>query len=146
MKTRENLLRGVYCVGWMKPRVNRATENFLSPKISSKVIYQSLKMWKTKIVYEEIRNNCDWWYSLCKSSFACFCFCCWICGCHSQHYRETKSAVERDMTLMQAKNLYWIAHAKPDLMTENFMRFLLSERSFDRFRVGNWSLDFFLFR
>ncbi len=30
VKTRENLLRGVDSVGWMKPRVKEATENFLT--------------------------------------------------------------------------------------------------------------------
>ncbi len=30
MKTRENLLRGVHCVGWMKLRLKGATENFLT--------------------------------------------------------------------------------------------------------------------
>ncbi len=35
---------------------------------------------------------------------------------------------------MQVDNLYWIV--EPDFMTENSMMFLLSQRSFDRFRVG----------
>ncbi len=35
---------------------------------------------------------------------------------------------------MQGNNLYWIAER--EFMTENFMMFILSERSFDRFCVG----------